>query len=160
MRLPPLLPVLATLAIARAEWVHINNHLSSPLWITQVTGSGDRGNTQIINAYGNWSIPQSDADGVAIKVTPEENDIDIVGKGVLTLGYTKQPEGWIYYDIGVYLYYPFPGAKTKLSGPGGDNDWSDGIAHPQHTIGYYGAGDLYLDIGYQAAEVPNGGLMG
>lgn len=149
MHLPGLLTAFSALSsLAHAEYVHIQSHLSYPIWITQVTADGSRGTTQFVDAYAYWGIEQTDAVGVAIKVTPEEKDIDTPGKGVLILGYNKHPDGWIYYDLGVHLYYPFAGSRAKLAGPGGDNDWSDGQAHPQNTKGYYGKGDLWLDIGY------------
>ncbi|KAF1977565.1 hypothetical protein BU23DRAFT_565054 [Bimuria novae-zelandiae CBS 107.79] len=149
MRLLALLPGLATLAaLVHAESVFINNHLSTPIWYTQVTGDGSRTSTTKIEPYGSSTLPQTDQYGVAIKITAEEYDIDIAGKGVLTLGYNKHPQGWIYYDIGIYLSYPFDGKRTKLGGPGGDNDWWDGHAHPQNTIGSPRPGDLWLDIGY------------
>lgn len=149
MRLSSLFPFLAIFSkLAVGEYIHIDNHLDYPIWFTQVIGDGTRETTLNVLAYGNVSIRQSSASGVAIKVTPGEKDVDTAGKGVLTLGYTKQPAGWIYYDLGVHLYYPFPGSRVKLDGPGGDNDWNDGQAHPQDTKGYYGKGDLWLDIGY------------
>ena len=148
MRLASLVPTLVALAtLAHAEVIHIINHLDSPVWYTQVTQSG-RAPVQKLEPGDAHTIPQSDDYGVAIKITPDEKDIDIPDKGVLTLGYNKHPQGWIYYDIGAYLYYPWTGKRTKLGGPGGDNDWSDGQAHPQNTIAYNGKGDLWLDIGY------------
>lgn len=149
MRISSLFPILAIfLDLAAGEYVYINNHLSHPIWITQVTGDGGGESAEIVPAYANLTMGQSSASGVAIKITPGETDVNTAGKGVLTLGYTKQPTGWMYYDLGVHLYYPFPGASVKLVGPGGDNDWSDGRAHPQDTKGYHGQGDLLLDIGY------------
>ena len=149
MRLRNTLVALSALfTLAYTESVRIQNHLSYPIWTTQVTADGSRGDTQFVDAYSFLDIEQSDAYGVAIKITPEEEDIDTAGKGVLILGYNKHPDGWIYYDLGVHLYYPFPGVGVKLVGPGGDNDWSDGQAHPQNTKGYHGPGDLWLDIGY------------
>lgn len=140
------LAALVTLTIA-AEQVIITNNLAIPVWYTIEDQNGYRSGTIAIPAHGQASLAQSDAPGVAIKVTPLEKDIDTAGKGVLTIGYTRSPQGWIYYDLGVHNYFPFGGIPTKLSGPGGDNDWLDGKAHDSHTVGYHGYGDLYLDLG-------------
>ncbi|KAL5387902.1 hypothetical protein DPSP01_003301 [Paraphaeosphaeria sporulosa] len=140
------LAALTTLTLA-AEQVIIKNHLAYPVWYSQVDQAGYRSETTAIAPYGTVSLPQSDNPGVAIKISPLETDIDIEGKGVLTLAYTRSPPGWIYYDLFFHNYSPFPGVPLKLGGPGGDNDWHDGNEHPPHTIGYQGYGHLYLDIG-------------
>lgn len=150
MHLAAFLPTVASLtALAFAtDQVIIKNHLNSTIYATQVDASGARSATLPIAAYSTFSLEQSDARGVAIKITPGILDLDIAGKGVLTVGYNKHPDGWIYYDLGVHNYFPFEGARTKLGGPAGDDDWSDGQGHEHHTVGYQGHGDLYLDIGY------------
>ncbi|KAL1600444.1 hypothetical protein SLS60_006830 [Paraconiothyrium brasiliense] len=150
MRVPTLLPTLAaltTLALA-VDQVIIKNHLPISVWYTTVDQTGYRSETYYIDAKGQVSLDQSDRPGVAVKITPDRLDIDTPGKGILNLAYNKQPDGWIYYTMGAHNYFPFAGAKTKLGGPGGDDDWYDGQVHDPHTIGYQGHGDLYLDIGY------------
>ncbi|KAF9741392.1 hypothetical protein PMIN01_00931 [Paraphaeosphaeria minitans] len=137
---------LTTFALA-AEQVIIKSHLDYPVWYTQVDQTGYRSGTTAIPPYGTVSLAQSDNPGVAIKIGIHEKDIDTEGKGVLTLGYTRYPQGWIYYDLYFHNYFPFTGVPTKLGGPGGDNDWRDGNPRPSNTIAYQGYGDLYLDIG-------------
>ncbi|KAJ4360674.1 uncharacterized protein N0V89_001241 [Didymosphaeria variabile] len=150
MRVTTLLSSLAaitTLALA-VEQVIIKNHLAVPVWYTTVDQTGYRSETFYIGAHDEASLDQSDRPGVAVKITPDRVDIDTPGKGVLILAYNKHPDGWIYYDLSAHNYFPFAGSKTKLGGPGSDNDWNDGQKHDPHTVGYQGHGDLYLDIGY------------
>ncbi|KAJ4295111.1 hypothetical protein N0V90_007120 [Kalmusia sp. IMI 367209] len=141
------LVLLTTTTTLAAPWVSINNYLDHPIYITRVDQTGIRTQTAELFPTQTWSEQQLDVPGVAIKITPEPKDVDTAGKGVLTLGYTYTPS-WVYYDLGVFLYYPFPGAKAKLSGAGGDNDWSDGVPHVQHTVGYQGETNITLDLWY------------
>lgn len=139
------LAALGTLAFAK-EYVFVKNHLSFPIWYTQVDQTGHRSDTKFIGASQTATLDQSDNPGVAIKISPGETDIDTAGKGVLTLAYTRAPVGWIYYDLFYANYSPFSG-QTKLSGPGGDTNWLEGPTEKDHTIGYHGYGNLFLDIG-------------
>jgi hypothetical protein len=148
MRLPTLFSALVALTtFTFAEQIFLHNNTPDPIWYTTVDQTGYRSDTVMLAAFSKTSLDQSSNPGVAIKITPGQADIDTAGKGVLTLGYTKTPDGWIYYDLGVHEYFPFPGVPTNLGGPGGANDWNDGKAHAQETVGFHGSGDLYLDIG-------------
>jgi len=150
MRISNLLTTLAalatvTLAIPR---LYVHSYCPFPIFISQDDITHEPTEITEIPENGEWSEELSTVPGIAVKITPLHDDIWSPNRGVLTVGYTYTPNGWIYYDLGVHLYYPFDGFKAKLFGNGGGNFWDDEHEEPQKTVGYHGETNLYLELCY------------